>query len=101
MIKPENAQNMEEELRKEQQKINQNRIGLIEALSTFKPPESTKTAVYNWHQTIKEYTKLMEELGTNYVKKLRDNLEVVIQNMMEELEKKIVNAVFTDFNFEM
>ena len=32
MIKPENAQNMEEQLRNEQQKINENRIGLIEAL---------------------------------------------------------------------
>jgi hypothetical protein len=97
MIKPENAQNMEEELRKEQKKINENRIGLIEALVSFKPPESTKTAVYNWHGTIKEYTKLMEELGTNYVKKLRDNLEVVIQNMMDELDKKIVKNFFKNF----
>jgi hypothetical protein len=29
---PENAQNMEEQLRKEQQKINENRVGLIDAL---------------------------------------------------------------------
>lgn len=32
MIQPENAQNLEEELRREQKKINENRIGLIEAL---------------------------------------------------------------------
>ncbi len=32
MIMPENAQNMEEQLRTEQQKINENRVGLIDAL---------------------------------------------------------------------
>jgi hypothetical protein len=32
----------------------------------------------------------MEELNSNYVKKLRENFEVVIQNMMDEIDKKLV-----------
>ena len=36
----------------------------------------------------------MEELNSNYVKKLRDNFEVVIQDMMDELDRKIVRLKF-------
>ncbi len=49
MINPEKHDNKaEQDLMKEQQLINENRLGLVKALSTFKPPESTKTAVYRW-----------------------------------------------------
>ena len=90
MLNPENAQNLEEELQLEQKKINDNRLGLIETLRNLKPPELTKTAAYNWNETIKEQCKLIENLNNEYIKKLRNNFEQVIQAMMDEIDNKIV-----------
>lgn len=49
MVKPGNGENkLENDLCHEQHAINENRVGLIDALKNFTPPESTKTAVYKW-----------------------------------------------------
>lgn len=91
LLNPENAQNLQDELRVEQKRVNDNRIGLIETLRSFKPPESNKTAVYNWNNTLNGYNKLLESINSNYIKKLRANFEIVMQKLMDEIDAKIVS----------
>jgi hypothetical protein len=100
MITPGNGDSaLETMLNNEQLEINENRLGLINALGTFKPPESTKTAVYKWFDSISEHSKRMDQINTNYVTKLRLSNEESNQkiiNQMEQLlkyliENKIIN----------
>ena len=87
--------NLQEELCHEQIQINKNRIGLLEALNTFKPPESTKTAVYKWYESIRDHCKHLDEVNTIYVTKLRTSNEESNQkiiNKMEDLLKYLMDS---------
>jgi hypothetical protein len=87
----------EEELRTEQEAVNVNRLGLIEALNKFKPPESTKTAVYKWYDSVKECSKKIDEINTNYVNKIQisyeDSNQKIINRMEETLKCLIDNKI--------
>lgn len=90
MIKPENVDSkLEDELCQEQMSINKNRIGLVEALNTFKPPESTKTAVYKWYESIRDHCKHIDEVNTNYVTKLRTSNEEANQKIINKMEQTL------------
>lgn len=78
--------NFEQELQSEQKKLNENRIGLIESLNKFKPPESNKTAVYKWYESVREYSKKLDEINTNYVNKIQLNYEDSNQKIISRME---------------
>jgi len=78
--------NFEQELQEDQKKINDNRIGLIEALNNFKPPESNKTAVYKWYESVRDYSKKIDEINTNYVNKIQLNYEDSNQKIISRME---------------
>ena len=93
MIGPKSESNQENLLKQEQKRINENRLGLIEALGTFKPPESTKTVVYKWYDSIKEHSQRMDEINTNYVTKLRLNNEEANQKIINKIEDTLVSQI--------
>ena len=82
--------NFDEEFYSEQKVINANRLGLINALGSFKPPESTKTAVYKWYDTLKSHTKHLDDLGANYVNRLQVNYEESNQRIINKMELTLV-----------
>jgi hypothetical protein len=82
--------NFDEEFYQEQNVINANRLGLINALASFRPPESTKTSVYKWYDTLKSHTKHLDDLSANYVNRLQTNYEESNQNIINKMELTLV-----------
>lgn len=80
----------EEELQREQIQVNENRLGLIEALTKFKPPESTKTAVYKWYDSVREHSKRIDEINTNYVNKIQISYEDSNQKIINRMEETLL-----------
>ena len=95
MLNPVSEHNFDDEFHVEQQKVNANRLGLIEALVSFKPPESTKTSVYKWYDTLRMHTKHLEDLNSNYVNKLQANYEDSNQKIINKMELTLVNYIPT------
>ena len=93
MLNPKSEKNFEEELQAKQKEVNGNRLGLIEALRSFKPPESTKTAVYKWFDSMNSYTKQLEDLNSNYVNKLQINYEESNQKIINKMEETLVCCI--------
>lgn len=94
MISPEKHENtLENDLCYEQHDITENRVGLIEALSNFKPPESTRTAVYKWFDSVKEHSKHMDEVNTSYVNKLRVSNEQSNQKIINKMEETLKHLI--------
>ena len=77
---------LEDDLRSEQYAINASRLGLLKVLDTFRPPESTKTAVYKWFESVKEHSRRMDELNTAYVGGMRAMSEESNQTIINEME---------------
>jgi hypothetical protein len=69
----------------EQKAINSTRIELIQSLRAFKPPESSKTTVYKWHDTIRKQTKQIEAINLDYVNKIHE----INEHANTEIIKKI------------
>ena len=76
----------EKELIAKQSFINQNRLGLIDALKSLRPPESTKTAINKWFTSLNDHSKNLDELNLNFVASLRNNYEDSNQKIMSEIE---------------
>ena len=87
--------NFDEEFYQEQKVINANRLGLINALGSFRPPESTKTAVYKWYDTLKTHTKHLDDLSANYVNRLQTNYEESNQNIINKMELTLVMELYS------
>lgn len=90
MLNPESENNLEEDLIREQLKINSNRYGLIETLKSLKPPESTKSSVYKWFETFREHTKRLDTLNTSYVDQIQMNYEDSNQKIINKMEETLV-----------
>ncbi len=93
-INPEkDEEKVHHDLIKEQQATNEIIVGLIKALETFKPPESTKTAVYKWLMSVKEYSKHLEQINTNFVTDLRASNEESNQRIINEMEATLKTLI--------
>ena len=90
MLNPESENNFDDEFHAEQTKVNANRLGLIEALVSFRPPDSTKTAVYKWYDTLRSHTKLLDDLNAAYVNRLQANYEDSNQKIINKMELTLV-----------
>ena len=89
MLNPESENNIDEEFHQDQKVINANRVGLINALASFKPPDSTKTQVYKWYDTLKAHSKNLEDLHANYVTRLQVNYEESNQKIIAKMESTL------------
>jgi hypothetical protein len=76
----------ETEFKHKQIAINSNRIGLVNALKAFKPPDSTKQAVYKWFESITAHTRNLDEINSNFLAKLRSNFEASNLKVIEKLD---------------
>jgi hypothetical protein len=82
--------NFEELLQQEQKQINETRVQLIESLKNLKPPDSTKSAIFKWNDSVINLTKQLEEANTNYVNKLHLNYEESNQKIINKMENTLV-----------
>ena len=99
MLNPENEENFEERLHKDTEKLNSSRLGLIEVLTSFKPPQSTKTAVYKWYDAIRESSRKIDVSNTEYINNLQLNFEASNQKIINKLEETLVNIQTTLLNY--
>ena len=97
MFKPNGSsnelENFEEQLQKEQKRINDSRLELVESLKSLKPPESTKSAIFKWNESVVNLTKQLEEINTSYVNKLHLNYEESNQMIINKMETTLVKEI--------
>ena len=96
MLNPRNEPNpkyFEEELQAKQKLINQNRLGLIDALKSLRPPESTKTAIHKWFNSLNDHSRNLDELNINYISGLKSNYEESNQKILNEIQSKMVTKI--------
>ena len=73
----------------EHNEINRNRLVLLDALKNFMPPESNKSAVYKWYDSISKHTKQLEETHLSYI----NNLNQINEQSNVEITNKIENSL--------
>ncbi|XP_032230152.2 coiled-coil domain-containing protein 180 [Nematostella vectensis] len=81
-----------EEFTIEQRAVNKRRLDLLDTLRKMKPPNSTKSAVYEWHDTLIRLCKELEELSMKY----RDIIQAEYDNVIEQCTDE-VNRVKEQF----
>jgi DNA repair ATPase RecN len=78
------------EIEKDLMDANENRMALLNALRTLKPPESTKIAIYKWYDSVKEQTQKLKETNARYTNKLHENYEASNQTIINKMESLLV-----------
>lgn len=76
----------------EQRTLNKKRLDLLESLRNMRPPNSTKSAVYQWNTALLDTCHQLEEVHARYKDILQAEYDRVIDQCMEE-----VNSVKEQF----
>ncbi|XP_031558023.1 coiled-coil domain-containing protein 180-like [Actinia tenebrosa] len=88
----------------EQKAINSRRHDILESLRNLKPPNSTKSAVYQWHSSLVSLGHDLEELHIKYKTILNEEYEKVIQRCLEEVckykEEFIASGILDDVRID-
>eukprot|EP00794_Sanderia_malayensis_P016105 gene16105-17726_t len=87
VVNPSNMQKDMNSLTMQQKKLNQRRLDLLKVLKDMRPPNSTKTAVYQWHNSLTSITEQLDELHEKYKSVFHMNYEKLIQDCEEELNR--------------
>ncbi|XP_065068754.1 coiled-coil domain-containing protein 180-like isoform X2 [Rhopilema esculentum] len=85
MNDPPNVHHAMNSLVTEQTNLNQRRLQLFNQLREMKPPGSTKTAVYQWHNSLTSITEQLDDVHKRYMGILRVNYEKALSECEEEL----------------
>lgn len=88
----------------EQQTLNKKRLDLLESLRNMRPPNSTKSAVYQWNTGLTDICRQLEEVHARYKDIIQSEYDRVIDQCMEEVNRVkeqflsggILNAVRTE-----
>ncbi|XP_072015860.1 coiled-coil domain-containing protein 180-like [Amphiura filiformis] len=76
-----------EDMQSEQKILNHKRLALLNSLRQMKPPNSTKTAVYQWNKDISEVCQQIEQLHVRYLGRLHQHYEAVCKGCLEQIDK--------------
>lgn len=87
---PDTCQNSLIDIEKEQVSINNDRINLLSELKHLKPPESTKSTVYKWFESVKQLSQKLKDANTIYLNTLRQNYEKSNQEIINQIEFTLV-----------
>lgn len=76
----------------EQRTLNKKRLDLLESLRNMRPPNSTKSAVYQWNTALLDTCRQLDEVHARYKDILQAEYDRIIDQCMEE-----VNSVKEQF----
>lgn len=76
----------------EQRALNKKRMDLLESLRNMRPPNSTKSAVYQWNTALIDVNRQLEEVHARYKDIIQAEYDRVIEQCMEE-----INSVKEEF----
>ncbi|XP_078383943.1 coiled-coil domain-containing protein 180-like isoform X2 [Oculina patagonica] len=71
----------------EQRTLNKKRLDLLESLRNMRPPNSTKSAVYQWNTALTDMCHQLEEVHARYKDVLQAEYDRVIEHCMEEVNR--------------
>ncbi|XP_064616781.1 coiled-coil domain-containing protein 180-like [Liolophura sinensis] len=75
------------------QALNVRRVDLINSLRDFKPPTSTKSAVYSWNSQMSIVSEEIDHLNQQYVIRLKEEYEKVAQTWLDEIERMKISLI--------
>ncbi|XP_015765794.1 PREDICTED: uncharacterized protein LOC107344618 [Acropora digitifera] len=70
----------------EQRSLNKKRLDLLESLRNMRPPNATKSAVYQWNTALMETCRQLEEVHCRYKDVILAEYDRIIEQCMEEIE---------------
>ncbi|KAL3871453.1 hypothetical protein ACJMK2_039450 [Sinanodonta woodiana] len=70
----------------EQRTQNQKRLELINQMREFKPPASTKTAIYNWNKNMQDLSQEIDAVNQIHLTSLHKEYERVCQRCLSEID---------------
>ncbi|KAK3581902.1 hypothetical protein CHS0354_024214 [Potamilus streckersoni] len=77
----------------EQRTQNQKRLELINQMREFKPPASTKTAIYNWNKNMQDLSQEIDAVNQIHLTALHKEYERVCQRCLSEIETIKTNLI--------
>ncbi|KAK2566086.1 Coiled-coil domain-containing protein 180 [Acropora cervicornis] len=69
----------------EQRSLNKKRLDLLESLRNMRPPNATKSAVYQWNTALMETCRQLEEVHCRYKDVIEAEYDRIIEQCMEEI----------------
>lgn len=70
----------------EQRTLNKKRLDLLESLRNMRPPNATKSAVYQWNTALAEVCRQLDEVHSRYKDVIQAEYDQIIEQCMDEIE---------------